>query len=63
MIHLGKWPNYIWLQDHENNFSYHKEYIEYLDKDSIKHIYTPDFKVNNIFIEIKGKQFFKEGHL
>lgn len=54
---------YIWLQDHENNFSYHKEHIEYIDKDSIKHIYTPDFKVNNIFIEIKGKQFFKEGHL
>jgi len=54
---------YIWLQDHENNFSYHKEHIEYIDKDSVKHIYTPDFKVNNIFIEIKGKQFFKEGHL
>lgn len=54
---------YIWLCDNVSSFSFHKEHIEYCDEDGNIHKYTPDFKVGNTFIEIKGKQFFKEGHL
>lgn len=55
---------YIWLKDNITvDFSFHKETIEYYDKNNVVHKYTPDFKVGNTFIEIKGKQFFKDGHL
>lgn len=54
---------YIWLKDNHINFSYHIETITYQDNLGKIHYYTPDFKIDENFIEIKGPQFFKEGHL
>jgi len=52
---------YIYLIDFNINFEYHpKNYIEYLDNNNKKHVYQPDFIVNNEFQEIKGDQFFND---
>lgn len=36
------------------------EFFEYSDKNGKKHLYFPDFKINDMFIEIKGDHFFNE---
>lgn len=49
---------YIWLKDHNVDFVYQADEIEYEFEGKIRH-YVPDFKVNNELHEIKGLQFFK----
>lgn len=51
---------YIWLKDHNIEFKYHTEQIEYIGDDGKKHFYYPDFIVNGKIVEIKGDQFFNE---
>lgn len=51
---------YIWLKDHNIDFKYHTEQIEYIGDDGEKHFYYPDFIVNGKIVEIKGDQFFNE---
>lgn len=54
---------YIWLKDHNIDFEYQpKEHFIYSYNNKI-HEYEPDFKVNGVFIEIKGEHFFKEGKM
>lgn len=36
-------------------------FFEYLDNDNKKHLCFPDFKLNNVLIEIKGEHFLKDG--
>ena len=49
---------YIWLTDNNIEFEYQPNILfEYYINDK-RHIYHPDFKVNNELIEIKGNQFF-----
>lgn len=54
---------YQYLTDNNVNFEFHpKKTFEYKTNDGKLHLYVPDFKINNIFYEIKGTQFFnKEG--
>ncbi len=53
---------YIWLKDHNIDFEYQPNTpFEYII-DNIKHLYYPDFLINEQYIEIKGKQFFNEKH-
>lgn len=51
---------YKWLKDNSINFTY-QPYDDTLWWNG--HHYTPDFKVEEQFIEIKGEQFFKNGRL
>lgn len=51
---------YIWLKDHNVEFKYHTERIEYIGDDGEKHFYYPDFIVDGKIVEIKGDQFFNE---
>lgn len=53
---------YIYMKEHNIDFEYHPCEIEY-EIDNKKHKYTPDFKINNRLIEIKGTQFFRNGEL
>ena len=49
---------YIWLKDNNINFEYHPNIkLEYYYENK-KHIYEPDFLVNNELHEIKGLHFF-----
>lgn len=50
---------YIWLNDNKIDFEYHpKEHFNYIFNEKI-HYYEPDFKINGIFVEIKGDMFFE----
>ena len=55
---------YIWLKDNNIEFEYQPTdsfVYEYAQK---KHLYFPDFKVGDIYFEIKGDQFFtKDGKM
>lgn len=51
---------YIWLVDNNINFQYQPNIPLKYFKDNKEHYYYPDFKINNIFYEIKGNQFFNE---
>ena len=51
---------YIWLTEHNIQFEYQPNIqFEYYVNNKI-HIYEPDFKVENEYIEIKGLQFFED---
>lgn len=55
---------YIFLKDHNIDFEYHpfRENLTYIYEGKSHH-YTPDFRIENTFIEIKGCQFLKDGEL
>ncbi len=54
---------YIYLKDHNIDFSYHTEYLEY-EIEGKKHKYEVDFKVGDKLIELKGSHLINpEGHL
>lgn len=54
---------YIYLKDHNIDFSYHTEYLEY-EVEGKKHKYEVDFKVEGKLIELKGSHLINsEGHL
>ena len=50
---------YIYLKDHNINFEYNPQ-IEFTYKcHNNVHKYFPDFKVEDVYVEIKGNQFFR----
>lgn len=50
---------YIYLINHNYKFEYQVDYpIKYKDKSNNEHTFIVDFKIDNIFYEIKGNQFF-----
>jgi hypothetical protein len=52
---------YVWLIDNDKKFIYHPNIpLEYKGSDNKIHNYYPDFLVEGIFYELKGKQFFNE---
>ena len=51
---------YIWLKDNNIKFEYQPNVSFEYEYAGEKHIYEPDFIVENIYIEIKGDHFFKE---
>lgn len=51
---------YIWLKDHNIEFEYQPNTIFSYEYDGISHNYCPDFKINEVIIEIKGPHFFKD---
>lgn len=51
---------YIWLEDNKLDFTYQPKIPFTYEVENQKHFYFPDFKVGNLFFEIKGDQFFKE---
>jgi len=54
---------YIWLKDNNIQFEYQPDIsFEYFYNNK-KHIYHPDFKVDNDIIEIKGNHFIKNNTL
>lgn len=55
---------YIWLNDHNINFEYHPNiFFTYMTEDSKLHRYFPDFKVNNEYIELKGKHLITDNNI
>lgn len=51
---------YIYLKDHNIDFQYQpKEHFKFTFKNK-EHVYYPDFKIGNQFIELKGNHFFRE---
>ena len=46
------------MTDNKIPFEYHIEPIPY-EYDGHTHYYFPDFKVNEIIVEVKGEQFFR----
>lgn len=54
---------YIYLKDNNIQFEYHPFEDLYYEYEGKNYHYTPDFKINNKFIEIKGSQFFKNNEL
>ena len=51
---------YIWLRDHNKEFTYHPDnFFEYQFEGKIKR-YFPDFTVEGKCIELKGDQFFED---
>lgn len=50
---------YIWLEDHNINFEYHKQnfYYEY-EFSGVNHRYYPDFIVDNKVIDLKNKYLY-----
>ena len=51
---------YIWLTDHNIAFEYQPHYaFEYVYA-SKTHLYFPDFRIGDQYVEIKGDQFFAE---
>lgn len=51
---------FIYLQDHNINFTYEPDEFFVFAFNGKEHRYFPDFKVGSQFIEIKGEQFVKE---
>ena len=49
---------YIWLKDHNIQFEFHPNKIEYNFENKI-HYYWPDFKIGKMFIEIKSPVLYK----
>ena len=65
IYHNGIWFDSSWeikvydfLTDNKIPFEYHIEPIPY-EYDGHTHYYFPDFKVNEIIVEVKGEQFFR----
>lgn len=57
----SSWELAVWIWAKDNNFEIEREPISFIyEFGEYKHTYTPDFKLNNNLIEIKGDQFFKE---
>ena len=50
---------YLYYKDHGMKIKRCSDSFNYA-YDDVDHVYTPDFKVNEIFYEIKGNQFLKE---
>ena len=50
---------YIWLKDHNIDFEYQPNMKFTYEYNNKEHVYQPDFKINNEFIEIKGLHFFE----
>ena len=50
---------YIWLKDHNINFEYHTVKLEYYINNN-RHLYFPDFKINNQLIEIKSNYILEK---
>lgn len=54
---------YIYLLDNHIDFEYQPDInFEYLDEDSKKHRYFPDFRIEDKYYEIKGDHFFNENN-
>lgn len=54
---------YIWLKDNNISFEYQPNIrFEYTFKDK-KHYYYPDFKINDVYYEIKGDYFFEDDRM
>lgn len=51
---------YIWLKDHNIDFTYHTEKLEYVDGLGKIHYYYPDFRVGGELVEIKSPMFFND---
>ena len=60
ILFASKWElaYYIWLKEHNINFKYQLDAIEYEFEGMKKH-YVPDFEVNGKIQEIKGLHFFE----
>lgn len=58
----SSWEYAFWKYHTDNNIDIQREpiAIEYYDENNIRRIYIPDFKVNGIYYEIKGDQFFTQ---
>lgn len=51
---------YIWLKDHNVDFTYHTEKLTYTDSLGKVRYYYPDFRVEGKLVEIKGSMFFND---
>lgn len=51
---------YIWCEDHNIKIERCYDSFTYYDSNKNSHEYFPDFKLNNIFIEIKGNHLIDE---
>ena len=51
---------YIWHKDHNIDITRNPCTFEYIDVNSVKHTYSPDFEINGQIIEIKGDHYLKE---
>lgn len=51
---------YIWLKDHNIDFTYHTEKLTYTDSLGKVRYYYPDFRVEGKLVEIKGSMFFND---
>ena len=54
---------YIWLKDNNIPFEYQPDMSFDYEFDEKTHKYFPDFKVGDIYFEIKGDHFFKDGKM
>lgn len=54
---------YIWLSDNNISFEYQPNISFEYEYDGKTHIYYPDFKVNEEYIELKGSHFFENGKM
>lgn len=55
---------YIWLKDNNIDFIFHPDESFEYESNNKKHLYFPDFRIgNDMYIEIKGDQFFKNGQM
>ena len=62
-IHFDSAPElayYIWLTDNNISFEYQPNISLEYKYEGKKHIYMPDFKVEDQLVELKGSQFLKE---
>ena len=51
---------HIYLKNQKVNFLFQpREYFEYIFNNK-KHTYFPDFKIDDVFYELKGDHFFKD---
>lgn len=54
---------YVWHKDHGIDLIHEPDKLQYEDQNGNKHFYFPDFKIGDIYYEIKGGQFFdKDGN-
>lgn len=54
---------YLWLKSKNVDFEVHPSTMfNYKDDKGKNHTYSPDFKVNGLFVEIKGGQFFDKNN-
>ena len=51
---------YIWLTDNNISFEYQPNISLEYEYEGKKHVYMPDFKVEDQLVELKGSQFLKE---